>query len=68
MPARSKVWELQEPDRVRRFTEAWEAGVTLREMCERFGFSRATLYDIHKRLGLPKRQVQVRVQDLTLHM
>jgi hypothetical protein len=59
MANRGKLWEQQAPDRVKRFIEAWETGVTLHDMAIRFGISQTTIYDVHKRLGLPKRQHQV---------
>jgi transposase len=53
-----KVWEDQQPDRAKRFIEAWESGVKHSDISVRFGISQSTIYGILKRLGLPKRQNQ----------
>jgi hypothetical protein len=51
-------------DRLKAFAEAYQAGMAIPGLIEEFKVSRATVYGIVKRLGLPGRHSTLRTEDV----
>lgn len=50
-------WEIAHPDQLDQFLRLWRTGVSTRQMARQIGVSLSTLWQITRRLDLPRRAV-----------